>query len=91
VPPAMNFSMLFDKSIFVTGAIEGVVRETVIAACLTAIMILVFLGDWKSTLIITISIPLAIIASIAVLSAAIESVIRSMPKRPNMICILWMT
>src|SRR5260221_127910 len=52
VPPALKFSMLFDQSIFVTSAIEGVVRETVIAACLTAIMILVFLGDWKSTLII---------------------------------------
>jgi len=74
VPPAMNFSMLFDQSIFVTGAIEGVVRETVIAACLTAIMILVFLGDWKSTLIIAISIPLAILASIAVLSALGETI-----------------
>jgi multidrug efflux pump subunit AcrB len=69
VPPALNFSMLFDQSIFVTGAIEGVVRETVIAACLTAIMILLFLGDWKSTLIIAISIPLAILASLAALSA----------------------
>ena len=69
VPPALNFSMLFDQSIFVSSAIEGVVRETVIAACLTAIMILLFLGDWKSTLIIAISIPLAILSSIAVLSA----------------------
>jgi multidrug efflux pump subunit AcrB len=69
VPPALKFSNLFDQSIFVTSAIEGVVRETVIAACLTAIMILVFLGDWKSTLIIAISIPLAILCSIAVLSA----------------------
>src|SRR5580692_1210198 len=67
--PALNISMLFDQSIFVTAAIEGVVRETVIAACLTAIMILVFLGDWKSTLIIAISIPLAILSSIAVLTA----------------------
>jgi len=69
VPPALNFSLLFDQSIFVTSAIEGVVRETVIAGCLTAIMILVFLGDWKSTLIIAISIPLAILSSIAALSA----------------------
>src|ERR1700740_366620 len=69
VPPALNFSMLFDQSIFVTTAIEGVVRETAIAACLTAIMILLFLGDWKSTLIIAISIPLAILSSIAILSA----------------------
>src|ERR1700736_2742548 len=68
-PPALNISMLFDQSIFVTNAIEGVVRETVIAACLTAIMILIFLGDWKSTLIIAISIPLAILSSIAVLTA----------------------
>jgi multidrug efflux pump subunit AcrB len=74
VPPALNFSMLFDQSIFVTGAIEGVVRETVIAACLTAIMILLFLGDWKSTLIIAISIPLAILSSIAVLSALGETI-----------------
>jgi len=69
LPPALNISMLFDQSIFVTAAIEGVVRETVIAACLTAIMILVFLGDWKSTLIIAISIPLAILSSIAILTA----------------------
>jgi multidrug efflux pump subunit AcrB len=69
LPPALNISALSDQSIFVTGAIEGVVRETVIAACLTAIMILLFLGDWKSTLIIAISIPLAILSSIAALSA----------------------
>jgi CzcA family heavy metal efflux pump len=69
LPAALDISMLSDQSIFVTGAIDGVVRETVIAACLTAIMILLFLGDWKSTLIIAISIPLAILSSIAVLSA----------------------
>jgi multidrug efflux pump subunit AcrB len=74
VPPALNFSMLFDQSIFVTSAIEGVVRETVIAACLTAIMILVFLGDWKSTLIIAISIPLAILSSIAALTAVGQTI-----------------
>jgi hydrophobe/amphiphile efflux-1 (HAE1) family protein len=73
-PPALNISMLFDQSIFVTAAIGGVVRETVIAACLTAIMILVFLGDWKSTLIIAISIPLAILSSIAVLTALGETI-----------------
>src|SRR6202007_1906765 len=61
-------------SIFVTAAIEGVVRETVIAACLTAIMILVFLGDWRSTLIIAVSIPLAILASVAVLTALGETI-----------------
>jgi CzcA family heavy metal efflux pump len=69
LPPELDITTLSDQSIFVTGAIEGVVRETVIAACLTAIMILLFLGDWKSTLIIAISIPLAILSSIAVLSA----------------------
>src|SRR6202035_2593113 len=47
LPPTLNVSMLSDQSIFVTGAIDGVVREAVIAACLTAIMILLFLGDWK--------------------------------------------
>ena len=74
LPPALNISMLFDQSIFVTAAIEGVVRETVIAACLTAIMILVFLGDWKSTLIIAVLIPLAILSSIAVLTALGETI-----------------
>src|SRR6201998_4724603 len=73
LPPALNISMLSDQSVFVTGAIDGVVREAVIAACLTAIMILLFLGDWKSTLIIAISIPLAILTSIAVLSALGET------------------
>src|ERR1700730_4202565 len=73
LPPALKFSMLSDQSIFVTGAIDGVVREAVIAACLTALMILLFLGDWKSTLIIAISIPLAILSSIAVLSAIGET------------------
>src|ERR1700747_1178618 len=73
LPPALGISMLSDQSVFVTGAIDGVVREAVIAACLTAIMILLFLGDWKSTLIIAISIPLAILSSIAVLSAIGET------------------
>src|SRR5246500_3221636 len=73
LPPALGISMLSDQSIFVTGAIEGVVREAVIAGCLTAIMILLFLGDWKSTLIIAISIPLAILTSIAALSAIGET------------------
>jgi multidrug efflux pump subunit AcrB len=73
LPPALGISMLSDQSIFVTGAIEGVVREAVIAGCLTAIMILLFLGDWKSTLIIAISIPLAILTSVAVLSAIGET------------------
>ena len=59
---------LADQSIFVLGAIKGVVREALIAACLTALMILIFLGNWRSTLIIATSIPLAILTSIIVLS-----------------------
>ena len=55
---------MFDQSIFVRAAIGGVVREALIAACLTAAMILLFLGNWRSTLIIAISIPLSIMVSI---------------------------
>ena len=65
---------LSDQSIFVRGAISGVVRETVIAACLTALMILTFLGSWRSTLIIATSIPLAILTSIIVFSALGETI-----------------
>ena len=60
---------LFDQSIFVRAAIQGVIREGLIAACLTALMILLFLGNWRATLIIAISIPLSILVSIATLSA----------------------
>jgi multidrug efflux pump subunit AcrB len=69
LPEGAEISLLADQSIFVTGAISGVVHEGIIAACLTAIMILLFLGDWKSTLIIAISIPLSILASLSILSA----------------------
>ena len=69
VPPQLQISPLADQSIFVRGAISGVVRETVIAACLTAFMILTFLGSWRSTVIIATSIPLAILTSIIALSA----------------------
>jgi multidrug efflux pump subunit AcrB len=69
VPPQLNIAPLADQSIFVRGAISGVVRETLIAACLTAFMILTFLGSWRSTVIIATSIPLAILTSIIVLSA----------------------
>jgi multidrug efflux pump subunit AcrB len=61
-------SPLADQSIFVLGAINGVVREALIAACLTAFMILMFLGNWRSTVIIATSIPLAILCSIITLS-----------------------
>src|SRR5271166_1403348 len=69
IPAALQITPLADQSIFVRGAISGVVRETLIAACLTALMILIFLGSWRSTLIIATSIPLAILTSIIVLSA----------------------
>jgi multidrug efflux pump subunit AcrB len=69
LPPQLQISPLADQSIFVRGAISGVVRETLIAACLTAFMILTFLGSWRSTVIIATSIPLAILTSIVVLSA----------------------
>jgi multidrug efflux pump subunit AcrB len=69
LPPQLQISPLADQSIFVRGAISGVVRETLIAACLTAFMILAFLGSWRSTVIIATSIPLAILTSIIVLSA----------------------
>jgi multidrug efflux pump subunit AcrB len=69
VPPQLDIKPLADQSIFVRGAISGVVRETLIAACLTAFMILTFLGSWRSTIIIATSIPLAILTSIIVLSA----------------------
>jgi multidrug efflux pump subunit AcrB len=69
VPPQLQIAPLADQSIFVRGAISGVVRETLIAACLTAFMILTFLGSWRSTVIIATSIPLAILTSIVVLSA----------------------
>jgi multidrug efflux pump subunit AcrB len=69
VPQSLDITPLADQSVFVRGAISGVVRETLIAACLTAFMILTFLGSWRSTVIIATSIPLAILTSIIVLSA----------------------
>ena len=74
VPPQLKMSPLADQSIFVKGAISGVVREALIAACLTAFMILMFLGSWRSTLIIATSIPLAILTSIIVLSVTGETI-----------------
>ncbi|MGB8730564.1 MAG: efflux RND transporter permease subunit [Candidatus Sulfotelmatobacter sp.] len=74
VPPQLQMTPLADQSIFVRGAISGVVRETLIAACLTAFMILVFLGSWRSTLIIATSIPLAILTSIIAFSAIGETI-----------------
>ncbi len=68
LPRSLHLSAVGDQSRFVTDAVTGVIREGVIAASLTGLMILVFLGSWRSTLIITISIPLAILASITALS-----------------------
>jgi multidrug efflux pump subunit AcrB len=69
LPKGLKIQLLTDQSVFVTDSIIGVVREAVIAALLTALMILIFLGDWRSTVIIAISIPLSIFTSIAILSA----------------------
>ena len=69
VPADLKIEPLADQSVFVRAAITGVVREAVIAACLTGLMILIFLGSWRSTVIIAISIPLSILVSICVLSA----------------------
>src|ERR1700719_101294 len=65
----MLIKELFDHSVFVRAAISGVLREAVIAACLTGLMILLFLGSWRSTLIIAVSIPLSILVSVLCLSA----------------------
>ena len=74
LPPQMQIKALADQSIFVRGAINGVVREAIIAACLTAIMILVFLGSFRSTVIIAVSIPLSILCSLSVLSMLHETI-----------------
>ncbi len=74
LPPQLQIAPLADQSIFVSSAISGVVRETLIAACLTAFMILTFLGSWRSTVIIATSIPLAILTSIIALSALGETI-----------------
>src|ERR1700675_1733303 len=66
-PAGMQISELFDQSVFVTQSVVGVVREGAIAAGLTALMILLFLGSWRSTLVVMISIPLSILASLVVL------------------------
>src|SRR6059058_3672779 len=69
LPKELEMTQLFDQSIFVRAAINGVLREGVIAACLTALMILLFLGNWRSTLVVATSIPLSILCSIIVLGA----------------------
>jgi multidrug efflux pump subunit AcrB len=68
LPENLNIALIGDQSLFVSAAIEGVAHEGVIAAALTSVMILLFLGSWRSTLIIAISIPLAVLGAIAALS-----------------------
>jgi CzcA family heavy metal efflux pump len=72
--PTLKIQPTSDQSIFVRAAISGVVREAVIAACLTAVMILIFLGNWRSTMIVAVSIPLSVITSLLVLSALGETI-----------------
>ena len=74
VPPALKITPLSDQSVFVRGAVSGVIREGVIAAALTGLMILLFLGSWRSTLIIAISIPLSVLASIMAISLLGETI-----------------
>ncbi|MBR8837001.1 MAG: efflux RND transporter permease subunit [Stigonema ocellatum SAG 48.90 = DSM 106950] len=69
LPKELNLSFLFDQSVFVKASIDGVIKEGVIAACLTALMILVFLGSWRSTVIVAVSIPLSILVSIIVMTS----------------------
>ena len=69
LPPEMKITPMFDQSLFVRASIRGVVLEALTAAILTACMILLFLGDWRPTIVISISIPLSIFVSIIVLSA----------------------
>ena len=74
LPPELKIELLSDQSVFVRAAISGVIREALIAGALTGLLILLFLGSWRSTLIITISIPLSILASIYCLSALGETI-----------------
>jgi CzcA family heavy metal efflux pump len=74
LPQELQIKPLADQSLFVRASINGVVREGVIAACLTGLMILIFLGSWRSTVIIAISIPLSILTSIIVMSALGETI-----------------
>ncbi len=69
LPPELDITQLFDQSVFVRAAINGVLKEGVTAACLTALMILLFLGSWRSTLVVATSIPLSILCSIIILGA----------------------
>jgi len=74
LPPELEIRQLADQSLFVRASIDGVLREAVIAACLTALLILLLLGSWRSTVIIAVSIPLSILTSIIVLGALGETI-----------------
>ncbi len=74
LPRSLRINPLNDQSIFVRSAINGVVREAIIAACLTGMMILIFLGSWRSTIIIAVSIPLSILSSLIMLSVLGETI-----------------
>ncbi len=74
LPPGIDIKKTVDQSVFVRAAVEGVVREAIVAACLTAAMILLFLGSWRSTLIVAISIPLSILTSLLTLSMLGETI-----------------
>ncbi|TMB62653.1 MAG: efflux RND transporter permease subunit, partial [Deltaproteobacteria bacterium] len=73
LPSSLKVDFLFDQSVFVRAAVSGVVREGAIAGCLTGLMILLFLGSWRSTLIVATSIPLSILTSITVLNMLNQS------------------
>ncbi|UDL93291.1 efflux RND transporter permease subunit [Lichenihabitans sp. PAMC28606] len=73
-PKGLSIKPLFDQSVFVSGAISDVIREALTAAALTGLMILLFLGSWRSTLIVLVSIPLSILTSLAILAALGETI-----------------
>jgi multidrug efflux pump subunit AcrB len=74
IPTELNIQQLADQSLFVRASINGVLREGIIAACLTGLMILIFLGSWRSTIVIAVSIPLSILTSVIVMSALGETI-----------------
>jgi multidrug efflux pump subunit AcrB len=74
LPPELKVDLLADQSVFVRAAVSAVIHEAIIAACLTALMILLFLGSWRSTLIIAVSIPLSILTSVITLSFLGETI-----------------
>ncbi len=69
LPPELNLDFLFDQSVFVRAAVNNVLHEGLVAGCLTGLMILVFLGSWRSTVVVAMSIPLSILTSVIVLNA----------------------